>query len=67
MHTAKSFKELLAEYERQNEELDRVMGELKTLAESGVQLVIPQEFFEAFDAATDVRPRDALHLSAVRA
>jgi hypothetical protein len=67
MNQDKTFKELLAQYEAQNAELEHVMSEFQKLAESGVELAIPQELLTAFDAACEVRTCGTIQLTALRA
>jgi hypothetical protein len=62
------FDQLRAELARQDAELAAVTRQLDELAEGGVALDIPTEFFEAFDDVCEPRrTASAIHFNAVRA
>lgn len=62
------FDQLRAELARQDEELEQLMQQLTALNDAGVSLDVPPEFFEAMDAACEVRAKHiATPINAVRA
>lgn len=62
------FDQLRAELARQDAELARQMKQLSDLAQAGIPVTVPPDFFEALDATCEVRhATSTIHMNAVRA
>lgn len=63
-----NFDQLRAELARQDAELTQVMKQLSDLADAGIPMTVPPDFFEELDATCDVRhATSTIHMNAVRA
>lgn len=62
------FEKLRSELARQDAELESLMKQLSELADAGVAVNVPPEFFEALDATCEIRrATSTIHMNAVRA